>query len=269
MDLLIFTVLGCGSSPGVPRIGNDWGACDPKNPKNRRLRCSLMIERVAEQGGITRVLIDTSPDLREQMLRENVERIDGVLFTHAHADHIHGIDDLRGFWIIQRGLVPTYADAATAERLHQAFGYCYKTPAGGSYPPILMDHRIEAGTPVTIDGPGGPITALPFNQVHGDIFSLGFRIGDFAYSSDVSALDEQAFETLAGVETWIVDALRYKPHPSHFSLSEAMEAARRLRPRRTIFTHMHIDLDFAKLSAELPDGFEPAYDGLKLEMPVE
>lgn len=268
MARMIFTILGCGSSPGVPRIGNDWGACDPENPKNRRLRCSLMVERITDEGAATRILVDTSPDLRLQMLREDVKRIDGVLFTHAHADHIHGIDDLRGFWILQRRRVDTYADAITAARLHEAFGYCYETPPGGSYPPILNEHRIEAGKAVIIDGPGGPIEAIPFTQIHGDIASLGFRFGDFAYSSDVNALDDTAFTTLSGVHTWVVDALRYTPHPSHFSVREALDAARRIGSARTILTHMHIDLDYEKLRAELPDGTEPAYDGLKIEIPL-
>ena len=265
MDRMIFTILGCGSSPGVPRIGNDWGACDPHNPKNQRLRCSVMIERVSEEGATTRVLIDTSPDLRIQMLRENVQHIDGVLYTHSHADHIHGIDDLRGFWILQRKRIDTYANIETAQRLREAFGYCYETPPEGSYPPILNENLIEAGRTVTIDGPGGPITALPFEQTHGDIKSLGFRIGDFAYSSDVNELSDEAYDALSGVKTWVVDALRYTSHPSHFSLSQAVEAAGRVKATRTILTHMHIDLDYEALKNELPQGVEPAYDGLKVE----
>ncbi|MEP3265706.1 MAG: MBL fold metallo-hydrolase [Hyphomicrobiales bacterium] len=268
MDRMIFTILGCGSSPGVPRIGNDWGACDPKNIKNQRLRCSLMIERVNEQGATTRVLIDTSPDLRTQMLREDVQHIDGVIYTHSHADHIHGIDDLRGFWILQRQRIDTYADKITAARLKEAFGYCYETPMGSSYPPILNEHLIEAYKEVTIIGPGGPITALPFEQTHGDISSLGFRIANFAYSSDVNKLDEKAFSVLTGLDTWVVDALRYTAHPSHFSLSEALEAGERVNAKRTILTHMHIDLDYQTLKDELPQGFEPAYDGLKFETSI-
>lgn len=265
MAKMVFTILGCGSSPGVPRIGNDWGACDPENPRNERLRCSLMVERINDSGETTRILIDTSPDLRAQMLREKVKRIDAVLFTHAHADHIHGIDDLRGFWISQRKLVDTYADHSTILRLRESFNYCYETPPGSSYPPILKEHLIQPGETVVIDGPGGAISALPYEQVHGDIISLGFRIGNVAYSSDVSALDDVAFDVLDGVETWIVDALRYTTHPSHFSVTEALEASRRVNPTRTILTHMHIDLDFEKLKSELPTGVEPAYDGLKIE----
>ena len=265
----VFTILGCGSSPGVPRIGNDWGDCDPNNPKNARLRCSLLVEKFNENNDVTRVLIDASPDLRQQLLRENVSKLDGVLFTHPHADHIHGIDDLRAFWIIERGRrVDTYADAPTAERLHEAFDYCYRTPEGSSYPPILNDHRIEPYEPVTINGAGGPITALPYEQTHGDIVSLGFRIENFGYSSDLSALSDRAFDALDGVDIWIVDALRYKPHPSHFSVDEALEAAGRVKAARTIFTHMHIDLDYDTLKAKLPKSVEPAYDGMKIEISI-
>jgi len=266
MDRMIFTILGCGSSPGVPRIGNDWGKCDPKNQKNQRLRCSLMVERIKKDGATTRVLVDTSPDLRLQMLREDVQHIDGVLFTHPHADHIHGIDDLRGFCILQRKRIDIYADIPTAKRLREGFNYCFETPAGSSYPPILNLHNIEAGTQVTIDGPGGRITALPYDQQHGDITSLGYRFGDLAYSSDVNGLDEKALSALDGIHTWIVDALRDVPHPSHFSVAEAIEAARRIAPQRTILTHMHIDLDYERLKHTLPQGFEPAYDGMKLEI---
>lgn len=264
MDRMIFTILGCGSSPGVPRIGNDWGACDPSNSKNERLRCSLMAERVSEEGAQTRVIIDTSPDFRTQMIRENVSRIDGVLYTHSHADHIHGIDDLRGFWIKQRQRIDTYADVPTAARLREAFSYCYEKPEGSSYPAILNENIIQSGREVQINGPGGPITALPYEQIHGDITSLGFRIGDFAYSSDLNALDDGAFDALSGVKTWVVDALRYTSHPSHFSVDEAIEAASRVKAERVIFTHMHIDLDYETLKNELPKGFEPAYDGLKV-----
>lgn len=259
-----FRILGCGSSPGVPRIGGDWGVCDPQNPKNRRRRASLLItQRDTETGGITRVLVDTGPDLREQMLDSGVDWVDGVVYTHAHADHIHGIDDLRSFVINRRKRVDIHADVPTLARLNEAFGYCFKTPEGSSYPPILNAHLIEAGTPVTIDGPGGRVTLMPYIQQHGDINSLGFRVGDVAYSPDVSRLDERSTQYLTGLKVWIVDALRYKPHPSHFSVDEALEWVEKLRPTRTILTHMHVDLDYATLAGELPAGVEPAYDGLE------
>ena len=259
------TVLGCGSSPGVPRIGNDWGACDPKEPRNRRLRCSILIERV-ENGGTTRVLVDTGPDIRAQLLAADVNFLDAVVYTHGHADHTHGIDDLRAFWQNTHRLVDVYADAPTMERLEQAFGYCFATAAGSSYPPILKHHPIAAGRPLTIDGAGGALTIMPFRQIHGDIDTLGLRVGGFGYSCDVSDLPKESLPTLAGLDVWIVDALRYKPHPSHFSVSEALGWIERVAPRRAILTHMHTDLDYATLAREVPQGVEPAYDGMQVEL---
>ena len=259
------TVLGCGSSPGVPRIGNDWGACDPTEPRNRRLRCSILIERI-KNGGVTRVLVDTGPDIRAQMLAAGVNSLDAVVYTHSHADHTHGIDDLRAFWQNSRRLVDIYADAATTERLKQAFGYCFETVPGGSYPPILKHHPIAAGRPLTIDGAGGAMTITPFRQIHGEIDTLGLHVGGLAYSCDVSDLPEASLPALAGLDVWIVDALRYKPHPSHFSLSETLQWIDRVRPHRAILTHMHTDLDYATLTREMPQGVEPAYDGMQIEL---
>ena len=268
-DTLTFTILGCGSSPGVPRIGGDWGACDPRNPRNRRRRCSALVERRRAEGGVTRVLIDTSPDLRAQALDAGFGTLDGVLYTHAHADHVHGIDDLRGFVLNMRRRVDIYADAPTMARLKEAFGYCFATPPGSEYPPIVTGHLIVPDEPVTIEGAGGPITALPVAQAHGNVESLGFRIGGIAYSPDVSGLTLEAAEAFADLDLWVVDALRYRPHPSHFSLAETLQWIERLRPRRAVLTHMHIDLDYAKLSAELPAHVEPAYDGMAVELPAE
>ncbi len=262
---LKITVLGCGSSPGVPRIGNDWGACDSGNPKNRRLRTALLVERFSAAGGVTRVLVDTGPDLREQMLSADVDWLDGVFYTHPHADHIHGIDDLRAFAIVKRRRVDLYMDDQTAQRMHEAFRYCFETPAGSAYPPIVNDHRIVAGEPVTIEGEGGPIPVLPYRQIHGSIDSLGFRFGGLAYSPDISVLPDETVPQLADLDIWMVDALRYTPHPSHYSVSEALEAIERVKPRRAILTHLHIDLDYATLSAELPAHVEPAYDGMVLK----
>ncbi|WP_069306643.1 MBL fold metallo-hydrolase, partial [Methylobrevis pamukkalensis] len=209
-----FTILGCGSSPGVPRIGNDWGACDPNEPKNRRRRASLLIERFADSGARTVVVIDTGPDFREQMLMTGIGWADGVVYTHAHADHIHGIDDLRAFVLNRRKRVTVYADEETSRRLRDGFGYCFATPPGSSYPPIVDEVRIKALVPFTIDGPGGPIELTPFRQKHGDIESLGFRVGDVVYSSDVSDLPDESLPLIEGAGLWIVDALRPKPHPS-------------------------------------------------------
>lgn len=267
-DLLRFTVLGCGSSPGVPRIGGDWGACDPENPRNRRRRCSLLAQRIAASGGITNVLIDTSPDLREQALSAGIGSVDGVLYTHPHADHIHGIDDLRGFVINMRRRIDIYADAPTMARLKEGFGYCFETPPGSDYPPLVNAHPIEAGKPVTITGEGGALTALPLRQTHGNIGSLAFRIGGLGYSPDVSGLDDEAEYRLEGLDVWIVDALRPRPHPSHFSLPEALDWIERLAPKRAVLTHMHVDLDYATLKRELPPNVEPAYDGMVIELPA-
>jgi phosphoribosyl 1,2-cyclic phosphate phosphodiesterase len=257
-----FRILGCGSSPGVPRIGGDWGACDPTNPKNRRRRASLLVIRRDAEGNETRVLVDTGPDLREQMLDAGIDWVDGVLYTHAHADHIHGIDDLRSFVLNRRRRVDAYMDEPTSARIRHAFDYCFETPAGSSYPPIITEHRIHDGQPVRIHGPAGPVTAMPFRQSHGDITSLGFRFGNVAYSPDVSGFDDRAEPHLRGLDVWILDALRHAPHPSHFSVSESIACIARFTPNRAILTHMHIDLDYAVLKAELPAGIEPGYDGL-------
>jgi phosphoribosyl 1,2-cyclic phosphate phosphodiesterase len=211
----------------VPRIGNDWGACDPNEPKNRRSRCALLVERFAEPGGRpTRVLVDTGPDIRSQLLAAKVDHVDGVLYTHAHADHIHGIDDLRAFWLNGKKLVNVYSDAATKRRLDDAFGYCFRTDAGSLYPPILRHHLILPGTLLTIDGAGGRVRLMPFRQIHGDIDSLGLRVGGLAYSCDVSDVPPDGLAHLADLDVWIVDALRYRPHPSHFSVADAEAEAR-------------------------------------------
>jgi phosphoribosyl 1,2-cyclic phosphate phosphodiesterase len=264
MTRLTATILGCGSSPGVPRIGNDWGECDPNEPKNRRTRCALLVERFGEAKKPTRVLVDTGPDLRPQLLAANVDHLDGVLYTHAHADHLHGIDDLRAFWLRTKRLVDVYADEATETRILDAFGYCFRTPPGGAYPPILRMNRLTAGEPLVIDGPGGPVGVVPFDQVHGDGTSLGFRFGGLAYSCDVSGLSDEAEALLAGLDVWIVDALRRTPHPSHLSLGEALAWIDRLKPKRAVLTHMDTNLDYAALKRELPPGVEPGYDGMTI-----
>jgi phosphoribosyl 1,2-cyclic phosphate phosphodiesterase len=260
---LTATILGCGSSGGVPRVGFGWGACDPSEPRNRRRRCSLLVERVGA-GGRTTILIDTGPDLRSQLLDAEVRWVDGVLYTHEHADHTHGIDDLRVLAIFGRRLIDVHADEQTAALLRERFAYCFVTPPGSSYPPILTLHRLEVGRSVTIDGAGGSITALPFLQYHGDIESLGFRIGDLAYSSDLNGLPESSVAALAGVRTWIVDALRPAPHPSHWSLPETLDWIGRIAPERAILTNMHTDLDYRSLVATLPPHVEPGYDGLRV-----
>lgn len=262
-----FTILGCGSSPGVPRIGGDWGVCDPKNPKNRRRRCCLLVEKIGDNG-TTRIIIDTGPDFREQCLSADISWADAVLYTHSHADHVHGIDDLRGFVINKRKRVQIYANRPTLDRLHEGFGYCFETPSGSSYPPILEENEIRHGNLVSIDGPGGVIDILPFDQIHGDITSLGFRIGALAYSSDISKLPDASRAMLNGLSHWIVDALRYRPHPSHFSLSEAIDEIMRVNPKSAFLTHMHVDLDFETVAKETPGHVQPSYDGMVIHIKV-
>ena len=266
-DRLRLTILGCGSSPGVPRISGDWGNCDPANPRNRRKRASALVERISERG-VTRVVIDTGPDFREQMILAQVPSLDGVVYTHPHADHIHGIDDLRGYVITQRRLIDIWADDSTMERLREAFGYCFKTPTGSAYPPILSTHRITHGEPFTIDGEGGQITFEPLPQLHGSIISLGFRIGSIAYCSDVSGFSDATAARLQGLDVLVIDALQYKRHPSHFSLGEALEWIDRLAPTRAVLTHMHIPLDYTTVMAETPDHVEPAHDGMQIELAI-
>lgn len=270
---LRYTILGCGSSPGVPRINGDWGNCDLNEPKNRRLRCSLLVQRFGENGTTT-VVIDTSPDFRAQMLSANVDHIDAVFYTHPHADHVHGIDDLRGYTLAQRSLITVYADQATMARLYDGFGYCFAQPPGSMYPPILNAYEIEPQQPIVTTGKGGDIHLLPILQTHGTIHSLGFRFstdgnfenGGLCYSSDVSDIPEKSIPFLQDLDCWIVDALQHKPHVSHFSVDESLDWIKRLTPRRAILTHMHIPLDYQTLRAELPDHIEPAYDGMIVEV---
>ncbi len=267
---LSVTILGCGSSGGVPRIGGAdgtgfWGACDPTNVKNRRRRCSILVTRQG-RGGTTHVLVDTSPDMREQLIDARVGALDGVLITHDHADQLHGMDDLRMVALNMRRRVDVFADAPTFEGVLARFGYCFVQPEGSDYPPILNARQIgEPFADFAIDGKGGAVPIRAFHQGHGRIRSLGFRFGPIAYSSDVDALDEAAFAALAGVECWIVDALRYTPHPSHAHVDRALEWIARVKPKRAILTNMHVDLDYARLAAELPPGVDPAYDGMTID----
>jgi phosphoribosyl 1,2-cyclic phosphate phosphodiesterase len=264
---LKFTILGCGSSGGVPRPALGWGDCDPNNPKNRRRRTSLLVEKHGP-GGVTRVLIDTSPDLREQLLDAEADRLDGVLYTHEHADHTHGIDDLRSFFIKQRELIDVYADEQTGEMLRTRFGYCFKSPPGSEYPPIVREHRLAAGQPVMIGGQGGSIEALPVLQAHGDIASFGFRFGKVGYSCDLSGMPDASVAAFAGLDIWIVDALRERPHPSHFSVADALAWIERLTPRRAILTNLHAELDYEVLRKKLPSHVEPGYDGMTFETQI-
>jgi phosphoribosyl 1,2-cyclic phosphate phosphodiesterase len=259
-------ILGCGSSGGVPRLGGpdgagNWGACDPAEPKNRRSRCSILVRK-----GATQVLVDTSPDMRQQLLAARAARLDGVLITHDHADQTHGMDDLRALALGQGGRkLDLWSDRFALDSLRRKFGYVFETPPGRDYPAIVTAHELpEPFAPFEIAGPGGPVPVLAFGQGHGRIRSLGFRFGPVAYSPDVDALDDAAFAALEGVECWIVDALRRTPHPSHAHVARALEWIARVRPRRAFLTNMHVDLDYAALKAELPPGVEPAFDGMEL-----
>ena len=257
------TILGCGSSGGNPRIGNDWGKCDPANPKNRRRRAAALIERRNEKGSTT-VLVDTGPDVREQLLSVRLRVLDGVLYTHDHADHTHGIDDLRALSYIMKRRIPVWFDAPTRDSLIGRFGYVFDGKGNG-YPPILKGNLIEGPSPIEIHGGAGAILAQPVVQQHGDIESLGFRFKNVAYSPDVSGISDASAAMLEGLDVWVVDALRHVPHPSHFSLKEALAWIERLKPKRAILTHLLGDLDYDTLLRELPAGVEPAYDGMTVE----
>jgi phosphoribosyl 1,2-cyclic phosphate phosphodiesterase len=259
---LEFTILGCGSSGGVPRADGDWGACDPAERKNLRSRCSLLVRRSGEGAETeTTAIVDTSPDLRLQTAYAGAKRLDAILLTHDHADQVHGIDDVRAFFIRQRAKIGCHMDAATDASMMRRFGYIFE-PEGG-YPAICERRPIPThGVAWQVDGPSGAIPVVTFDQDHGGVRSVGYRFGGVAYSSDVVNLDEAAFVALADLDVWIVDALRYRPHPTHAHLERALEWIARLKPRRAILTNLHIDLDYATLAAELPPGVEPAYDGL-------
>ena len=265
------TLLGTGSSGGVPRANGDWGECNPTNPRNRRRRCSALVEHARSRAdldageAVTRVVIDTSPDFREQMLSARVPRIDGVVLTHDHADQTHGIDDLRAFAYLQRERIQVWMDVPTTETLTSRFGYTFETAPGSAYPAILERRDMpDFGTPVIIDGPGGEVSLVPIDQEHGRIRSLGFRIGCMAYSPDINALPEASVPLLDGVTCWVVDALRREPHPTHFTVDDALASLKRVNARFGVLTNMHITLDYDALVDTLPEHVWPGYDGMRL-----
>jgi phosphoribosyl 1,2-cyclic phosphate phosphodiesterase len=262
---LVLTILGCGSSAGVPRPALGWGACDPKNPKNRRRRCSLLVEK-SGVSGVTRVVIDTSPDLREQLIDANVDHIDAVFLTHEHADQTHGMDDLRSVVLYQRRRIPTYFNQSTAKDIMARFSYCFISPEGSSYPPILNRHSIEAGQSRTIEGKGGAVALSAFLVQHGDIPALGYRINDSAYTPDLNDIPRESWSALENLELWIIDGLRYAGHPSHFSVADALSWIDRFKPKQAVITNMHSDLDYEVLRDKLPANVGPAYDGMRLTL---
>jgi phosphoribosyl 1,2-cyclic phosphate phosphodiesterase len=247
------TILGCGTSGGVPKIPEYWGACDPNEPKNRRTRASILIEE-----GDTTLVVDTTPDFRAQMLAAKVNRLDAVFYTHDHADHLHGIDDLRGFFHTTREKLPLYADEETLSVIKQRFDYIFRSKAG--YPAICVGRKIAGPTTV------GAVKMVPFEQGHGNSISLGYRFGDMAYSTDLDRMTEAGFEALEGVKLWVVDALRYDPHPTHSHLEQTLAWIDRVKPERAILTHMTWDMDYATLLRELPSGVEPAFDGMTISL---
>lgn len=249
-------ILGCGSSGGVPRVGNDWGACDPENPRNRRLRCSILVRR-----GDTTILIDTAPDLREQLLAAETDRIDAVFSTHAHADQLHGIDDLRPVFLRNgHARLPFHTDPANLDQIRARFDYCFERIK--DYPAIL--DGVPMTGPVTVGAGASALTVEPLTLRHGAIDALGFRIGAMAYMPDVSDIPDAVWPRLEGLDLWIVDALRDRPHPSHAHVDRSFAWIARARPKRAILTNMHVDLDYETLRARCPDSVEPGYDGMEL-----
>lgn len=263
------TVLGSGGAGGVPMLSTGWGKCDPANPRNRRSRPSILVEVGAEEEGqgvdYKRILIDTSPDLREQLLRADIRHLDAILFTHAHADHTHGIDDLREVNRAMQAAIPCWGDHDTLDALHQRFGYCFLgIPEGAPvFRPwltanLLTDPFHIGSSPVTF-----------WRQDHGWMDTIGYRIGDFAYSTDVLALPEEAFKALAGVKVWMIGTLAANPHPTHAHVDLALEWLHRVGPARGILTHMGPGLDYDTLKASLPEHVEPAYDGMIVDIQEE
>lgn len=251
------TILGCGGAGGVPLIGNNWGGCDPSEPRNERTRVSILVE----EGGQT-LLVDTSPDMREQLLKANLKDLTAILYTHAHADHSHGIDNIRSLnWLTGRP-VPIYADQATMDDLKHRFAYIFeeRSEASRFYRPSVEPHIIKDK-----ELNFGPINISCFPQEHGNMISMGYRFNDFGYSTDAAEISEEAFDILRGVKVWVVGAIRERPHHTHAHIDKAVEWIERIRPERAYITHMDHSLDYATLKAKLPKGIEPAYDGLVIE----
>ena len=263
MGELRFTILGCGSSGGVPRLGGYWGNCDPNNVKNFRKRCSLLIQRF-ENNNVTNVLIDTTPDMRQQLLDAKIGKLDAVIYTHEHADHLHGLDDLRMIVINMQKRLPVFASKQTKNSILERFGYAFKTPKGSPYPPILdMNDLTET---LEIQGAGGPIKFTSFDVDHGNILVSAIKVNDVLYTPDISKVRNDT--ELRDLDYWILDSLRYKPHPSHVNLEQALGLIDRYKPRKAILTNLHVDLDYLTLLNETPDNVVPAHDGLQIKLKV-
>ncbi len=256
---LSFTILGCGSSGGVPRLSDGWGLCDPNNKKNFRLRCSLLITHETNSGK-SWYLIDTSPDLRQQLLNSKINYLDGVIFTHSHADHMHGIDDLRMIFFKRRSRIPIWADKSTLQRINQSFQYLVKQEPGTKYPPILTSETITDN--FKLIGNSGEILVEPIKVKHGDIDALGFKIDKMAYIPDISDFYHNSLSKLYNLDILIIDALRRNPHPAHSHLENTLNWISELKPKKAILTNMHNDLDYETVKNETPANVSPAYDGM-------
>tara|TARA_Y100000590_G_scaffold470715_1_gene668347 strand:- start:10282 stop:11094 length:813 start_codon:yes stop_codon:yes gene_type:complete len=255
------TILGCGSSTGVPRVGNEWGDCDPSIPENKRNRCSLLIEKINNNKKTT-IVIDTGPDFRHQMNSSNVKKIDAIFYTHEHADHTHGIDDVRMYALRDKTRIDIYASRNTSNNLKHKFGYCFSSKNDSSYPPILRLNEIREEKTYLISGEGGDIKITPILQNHGNINSFGYKVKNFVYSSDLNDIPQNSLKYIQDIELWIVDSLRWNWHPTHFNVDSAVEWTNKLNVKNSILTNLHIDLDYNKLSKYLPSHIKPAYDGL-------
>jgi len=261
---LEIVILGCGSSGGVPRGDGDWGVCDPAEPRNRRSRCSMLARRRGP-GGETNILIDTSPDLRSQALAARLTSVTAVLYTHDHADQTHGVDDLRVFALRARRRIPAWMDAPTRHALYERFRYIFESVE--NYPTIVDALDLPPhGERWSIDGPGGAIPVVTFDQAHGPIRSVGYRLGPVAYSSDVSDLDQAALDAVRGSALWIVDALRLTPHPTHAHLDRTLEWIAAADVQRAVLTNLHIDMDYETLKSIVPSNVEVAFDGWNAEL---
>jgi len=271
MGTLRVTILGCGSSGGVPRATGDWGACDPNEPKNRRSRCSLLLQKWSAAVGAaeeaTTVLIDTSPDLRLQLAAARPSHLDAIIISHDHADQTNGFDDVRAFAIKHRRQLPVWMNEPTRETFMRRFGYAFESRGG--YPAIVRRAGdISPLVPLVVDGAGGKLEITPLDQDHGFSRSLGFRVGPVGYSNDLVDMPAESFAHLDGLALWIVDALRETPHPTHAHLSQSLDWIARLKPTHAVLTNMHIDLDYATLKARLPASIEPGYDGWRADYPI-
>ena len=247
-------ILGCGGSAGVPTIGNRWGVCDPNEPRNARLRPSVAIKSQN-----TLVIVDTGPDFRQQMNNAALGVPDAIITTHIHSDHINGLDELRTLQRIHKRRFPLYANAETMRGLHQRLDYMFKETEGGFYPAVLDAVTVEAGDDITI----GDLTFQTYNQIHGSLNCLGIRIGNVGYSTDVKYLEKPAIEKLKGITTWIVDAAgnRSRENPVHACIDEIIEMNAEIGAEKVYLTHMPATMDYRTLLKELPEGYEPAYDG--------